>query len=690
MVVYRRSRAEMPAIPEEVEAAMEEGIEFHFLRNPVEFIGRDGRLERVRVIKMELGEPDESGRRRPVPVPGSEYEVEVSSVLLAIGERPDLSFVDGIELTPWGTVKVDELTLQTSNPKVFAGGDCVTGPNTFIDAVAHGKRAAVSIHRFLEGKDLKEGREGELPWKSDLVGDKSLAYRKGRIVQPHLSVEERIKSFSEVELTPAEEDIREEARRCINCSVCSECGLCVLACEPEAIVHDMVDRIEEIEVGAIVVATGFEEFDPTSLGEYGYGRYKNVVTSIQFERILSASGPFRGEVKRPKDGKHPERIAWIQCVGSRDKERPYCSSVCCMYAVKEAVIAREHDPRIKPTIFFMDVRSYGKDFEMYVERAKSEYGVRFVYARPASVEEDPETGDLWIRYEENGELKKEKFDLVVLSVGFVPPPESRKLAEILGIEVDEFGFAKTSPDEPVKTTREGIFVVGAFQGPKDIPESVAQASSGAALAGAMLSEARGSEIRKKEYPPERFVLNEKPRIGVFVCHCGINIGAYVDVKEVVEYAKTLPGVVYAEDNLYTCSQDSQERIKEIIKEYKLNRVVVASCTPRTHEPLFQETLREAGLNPYLFEMANIRDQNSWVHMHEKREATEKAKDLVRSAVAKAYYLEPLEREILPITRKGLVIGGGVAGMKAALVLADSGYETYLVEKEPELGGRRFG
>ena len=689
-VLYRRSRKEMPAIPEEVEAAMEEGIQFDFLRNPVEFIG-NGRLEKVRVIKMKLGEPDESGRRRPVPMEGSEYEIEVDNVLLAIGEKPDLDFVTDVKLTSWGTIEADELTCQTSNPKVFAGGDAVTGPATFIDAVAAGKRAAESIKRYLEGRDLKEGREHELPFRSDAKGEKKLAYDRERMRLNEMPPEERIRGFQEVISCPSDEDVLEEAKRCINCSTCAECYLCVEACQPEAIVHDMVEEIVELDVGAVILSPGFTPYPAEEIKEYGFGRFKNVVTSVQFERILSASGPFSGKVSRPGDGKHPEKIAFIQCVGSRNKENPYCSSVCCMYAVKEAVIAREHDSSIHPTIFFMDIRSFGKDFDRYIDRAEKEYGVRFIKARPSSVEEDPETGNLILTYENDGKLVREEFELVVLSVGLTSPDRDGSLSKALGIELNEFGYAKTSTDAPVKTNREGIYVCGAFQGPKDIPETVAQGSAAAGLVQALLADVRGQDVKEKEYPEEKFIMNEKPRIGVFVCHCGINIGGYLDVKEVAEYAKTLPNVVYATDNLYTCSQDSQELIKQAIIEHNLNRVVVASCTPRTHEPLFQETIREAGLNKYLFTMANIRDQDSWVHQHDRKAATEKAKDLVRAAVAKARLLEPLETSIIPIIRKALVIGGGITGMNSALLLANSGIETYLVERENELGGnaRKF-
>jgi len=466
------------------------------------------------------------------------------------------------------------------------------------------------------------------------------------------------------------------------------CKLCEKVCPAGAIDYEQQDEIVEIEVGSIILAPGLEEFDAHLKPEFGFGRFPNVVTSIQFERMLCASGPLQGHLQRPSDKKGPRAIAFIQCVGSRDVScgRPYCSSVCCTYAIKESIIAREHDKNITSTIFYMDMRTYGKDFDKYMERAKSEYGVRFIHSISA-VEEDPETRNLILRYEsEDGGMVAEQFDLVVLSVGLGPPKKALELAEKLGIELNSYDFVKTDPFAPAQTSRPGIFVCGVFQGPKDIPETVMQASGAAACAEAALTTVRGSLVTEREYPTELDVMGQEPRIGAFICHCGINIGAYVDVPQVVEYVKTLPGVVFAENNLYTCSQDSQERIKAMIKEHNLNRVVVASCTPRTHEPLFQQTVREAGINPYLFEMANIRDQCSWVHMNEKEAATEKAKDLVRMAVAKARLLAPLEEVTVGVTNKALVIGGGMAGMTAALELADQGFECFLVEKEGELGG----
>jgi len=470
---------------------------------------------------------------------------------------------------------------------------------------------------------------------------------------------------------------------------CVGCGLCKNVCLADAINYSDQEKEVKLNVGAVILAPGVKEFNAKLKSEYGYGRYPNVVTSIEFERVLSASGPFMGRVQRPSDGDAPRKIAFIQCVGSRDVTcgNGYCSSVCCMYATKEAVIAREHMSQIEPTIFYIDLRAYGKDFDKYIERAKNEYGVRFVRCRVSEVEEMLKTQNLRIKYEtEDGRLHEEEFDLIVLSVGFTPSENVKKLAKNLGVELNEYGFCKTQIFHPMETSRPGVFVCGMFSSPKDIPETVTQASAAAASVGRVLSSARGTLVKRKEYPKELDVRGQPPRIGVFICHCGINIGGVVDVPSVVEYAQTLPNVVHACDNLYTCSSDTQELIKNRIKEHKINRVIVASCTPRTHEPLFQETLRAAGLNRYLFEMANIRDQCSWVHMREHEAATEKAKDLVRMAVAKAGKLEPLYRILLDVIPKGLVVGGGLSGMTAALALAEQGFEVYLIEKEQELGG----
>ena len=472
-----------------------------------------------------------------------------------------------------------------------------------------------------------------------------------------------------------------------------KCRACERFCPAGAIDFEQQEQVFEIRVGAVILGPGLDRYDAAIRPELGFERWPNVITSVQFERILSASGPYGGEVTRPSDGKHPEKIAWIQCVGSRDFNRanPWCSSVCCMYATKQAVIAREHNADIQPTVFYMDMRTFGKDFDRYVDRAKDEYRVRYQRAMISQVRDEVGTGNLILRYaREDGTLEEETFDMVVLSVGLQPHQGSAQFMETFRIEPNEHGFAKTNPVTPVDTSRPGVFVTGAFQGPKDIPETVTQGSAVAARAMALLGEARGTETTVRELPPEQDVDGEEARIGVFVCHCGINIAQTVDVRDVVEDVKTLPGVVHAEDLLYACAQDSQEKIKVLVREKGLNRVVVASCTPRTHEPLFQETIRDAGLNRYLFDLADIRAQCAWCHMGDNEKATEKAKKIVRMSIAKARNLQAVISDSVQVTHGALVIGGGVAGMTASLSLAGQGYDVHLVEKEDRLGGIASG
>ena len=477
----------------------------------------------------------------------------------------------------------------------------------------------------------------------------------------------------------------------IDRDLCIGCGLCERVCLAKAITYGDEPRRTELEVGAVILALGSDVFDPRSLDTFGYAESPNVVTGQEFERILSASGPYEGHLIRPLDLKMPKKIAWIQCVGSRNTQaggKGYCSSVCCTYAIKQAMIAKEHSHiPLDTAIFYIDVRTYGKDFERYYNRAKDEVGIRFVKSRINNVLPGDEPGDLRIRYiDEAGRRVEEDFDIVVLSVGFSIPQGYLDLAKKIGIELDHYNFVDTTSFEPVKASRPGIYVCGVFDAPKDIPDTVGQASAAAASATSALAEARGTKVKIKEYPPERDVSEEPIKIGVFICCCGINIGGVADVPEIVEYAKTLPYVDYAEENLFTCAEDTQAKMKQVIIERQLNRVVVASCTPRTHQPLFRETCREAGLNQYLFEMANIRDQCTWVHMHEPKKATEKAKDLVRMAVARAAILEQLYEIPQTSCQEALVLGGGVAGMTAALGLAEQGFKAYLIEREDRLGG----
>lgn len=469
------------------------------------------------------------------------------------------------------------------------------------------------------------------------------------------------------------------------------CKICTEFCAVGAIDHTQQDEIVELDVGAIILAPGFTPFDPSRYETYRYGDSPNVVTSLEFERILSPTGPYEGHIRRPSDGESPRKIAWLQCVGSRDINRcdhVYCSAVCCMYAVKEAIVAKEHAKSdLDCTIFFMDMRTHGKDFEKYYDDAREKKGIRFIRSRVHTIDPIEKTGGLLLKYADEGGLyKEEAYDMVVLSVGMEAGPEVIRLAERLGVDLSEDGFCRTNPFHPVHTTREGIYVCGAFQGPKDIPQSVMEASAGACAAGIDLQAARGTLAKIKVIPDELDVAGAEPRIGVFICNCGTNIGGVIDVPALAQYASTLPAVVDVEQNLFTCAQDTQERMKAIIKEKQLNRVIVAACTPRTHEALFQETLQSCGLNRYLFEMANIRNQDTWVHGDDPGAALSKAKDLLRMAAARAALLSPLRAKRISVNKRALVVGGGIAGMTAALSLADQGFETVIVEKEAQLGG----
>jgi heterodisulfide reductase subunit A len=469
-----------------------------------------------------------------------------------------------------------------------------------------------------------------------------------------------------------------------------KCGICENVCENKAIDLNQTPEKLEVKVGAILLSVGYEPFDPKLRGDYGYGTFENVVTSMDYERIVCATGPYDGEILRASDKKHPHKIAWIQCVGSREViegGNSYCSGVCCTYTQKQVMVTKEHDAEAECTIFHNDVRSWGKDFERFYQRAADLPGVRFIRSYVSIGREDPETKNVSIRYATADEgVKEEEFDLVVLSVGLSPPADYEALADTYGIELNSHGFCKTNVANPMETSRPGIFVSGAFQGPMDIPESVFSASGSGSQCGELLDYRRGKLATERIFPPERDVSEEELKIGVFVCRCGANIGAVVDVPSVVDYVSTLPHVAYAQEQLFSCATSYVQEITDVLKEKELNRLVIAACTPLNLEPTFRDTLREAGINQYFCEMANIREHNSWVHAKEPEEATQKAKDLVRMSVARALYLEPLQEIELPVNKTALVIGGGIAGMTSALSIAEQGHDVYLVERDAELGG----
>ncbi len=469
-----------------------------------------------------------------------------------------------------------------------------------------------------------------------------------------------------------------------------KCKKCESVCPTDAINYEDQPKELTLNVGAVIMSSGCTPYDPATHDVYGYKSSKNIITSLEFERILSSSGPYGGHLVRPSDKQEPKKIAWLQCIGSRDVHigaNGYCSAVCCTYAIKEAMLAKEHskDP-LDTAIFYMDIRTTGKDFERYYNRAKDQYGVRFVKSKITHIL-PTDSGEQLIRYfDESGKRVEDTFDMVVLSVGLGVNPSAALLANGIDIQMDDYHFVTTNSFEPVQTSRTGIFVCGAFEAPKDIPSSVIEASASAGFAGSQLAESRWSLTKKPEIPVETDTRGVPPRIGVFVCCCGTNIAGVIDVPAVVEYAKTLEHVVYSEINLFSCSQDTQDNMAAIIKEKGLNRVVVSACTPKTHEPLFQETLINAGLNKYVFEMTNIRNQCSWVNKNNPEMATEKAKDLVRMSVAKVALMEPLQESLLQINQTALVIGGGIAGITAAQSLSAQGYHTVVIDKKDHLGG----
>jgi heterodisulfide reductase subunit A2 len=469
-----------------------------------------------------------------------------------------------------------------------------------------------------------------------------------------------------------------------------KCRICEGVCKNDAIDFNQTAEKIEVKVGAIILSPGIEPFDPKVKDEYGYGRLENVVTSMDFERLLCATGPYEGEILRASDKKHPHKVAWVQCVGSRrvtPGENSYCSAVCCTYTQKQVILTKEHDAEAECTVFHNDIRSYGKDFERFFERTANLPGVRFIRSYVSIGAEDPETKNVTVRYSTPEEgVKEEEFDMVVLSVGLNPPAYYADLAKTFGIELNAHGFCKAAHFNPMETTRPGIFVSGAFHGPKDIPESVFTASGAGTQCGELLDYRRGKLTRERVYPLERDVSGDEPRVGVFVCHCGANIGRIVSVPSTVDYALTLPNVVHAQEQLFSCATNCAKEITDTIKEKGLNRVVVAACSPRTLEPLFRDTLREAGINQYYYEMANIREHCSWVHSKEKEEATDKAKDIIRMSVARACRLRPLQEFDLPVSKTALVVGGGIAGMTCALSVANQGHEVHLLEKEADLGG----
>jgi heterodisulfide reductase subunit A-like polyferredoxin len=692
------SRAEMPAHSWEAAEALEEGVIFHNSLGPTA-IETDGNKITAVAFRACTSVFDKDKRFDPLFDNSKTSRLAADTVIVTIGQGVDSARL-GLGTRPGGRIVADNDTLATSIEGIFAGGDAVLGPASMVDAMAQGHKAAGAIDAYIRGATYIHSTDEQQTAKPILSSPEKVKYapnpkpdapRQDRIKMPQSNADIRLQGFTEIDLGYSREQAIAEAQRCLACGLCSECMQCVKACSAGAVCHDQQPAEMTLDVGSIILTPGFEEFQASLRGEFGHGRYANVLTNVQFERMLSAAGPTGGHVQRPSDGGAVKKIAFIQCVGSRDTSRGhgYCSSICCMSATKEAMVALEHaqGQELEISIFCMDVRAFGKEFDGYVERARDEHGVKYIRAMPSRVVEMPGTRNPRIRYfNQDGVEQQQEFDLVVLSTGLRVPSSVKEMAGRIGLELNDFGFAHTQRFLPLQTSKPGIYVAGAFQEPKDIPESVAQASAAAACAMDQLAAARGTMIQRHEYPWERDVTDEPSRIGVFICHCGHNIASVIDVDWVARKAARMRNVIHAEASLYTCSDTNQQHIKDMIKKHRLNRLVVASCSPRTHEILFQETLRESGLNQYLFAMTNIRDQCSWVHKEDPEAATAKAVDLMSMAVARARHLKALQTGQLPVTASALILGGGLAGMSAALSIADQGFKVHLVEQDAALGG----
>ena len=464
------------------------------------------------------------------------------------------------------------------------------------------------------------------------------------------------------------------------------CDRCAQVCPPNAI-DFLIPResIKTIRVSAIVVSIGYDMFDPREMPEYGYGTHPDILTALEFERLINSAGPTEGEIIRPSNGEHPANILFVLCVGSRDQRFfHYCSRFCCMYSIKHAYQAIDHGIQ-DVSVLYMDMRAFGKGFDNFWKRTQLE-GAKFLRGRPARISSNG-NGQIQVLYEDTDQAARIQadYDMVVLANAVAPQEGLAELADCLGVDVDQDGFicAREIEGGLVMTTRPGIYMAGCVSGPKDIPDSVSEGSAAAALAL--------SHLTKRQWPEpmevEAIEDIDTPRVGVFVCHCGSNIAGVVDVERVAKFALELPDVVYASHQMFSCAGNTQQEIEETIRKEKINRVVIAACSPKTHESIFRGVMLRSGLNPYLLEMANIRNMDSWVHKHDKEAATQKANDMVWMAVEKARRLTPLQISHLPLIQKALVIGGGISGMTAAVAIVDQGFETHLVEKESCLGGQ---
>ncbi len=691
-LLYRRSRAEIPAAQTELRFAEEEGVELLELVAPLAVLRQNGAFTGLCCRRNTLGPPDATGRRSPEPLPGSDFTLAADTLITAVGQMVD---EDGLPDTlPRYHGSGGALPKAAEQAGIFTGGDMLRGPATVIEAIADGNRAALAIRRFLGEKYLAE--ETLLPQTPYEAVNFKGARHIERQALPALPAAQRLLSFAECEAGYAESDIQKEAARCLDCSVCSECRLCQEACTSGAILHGQQPRLHQLEVGAVVVATGCNITTKVPPA-YGLGHIPGVISNLAYERMLSSSGPVGGHLVRPEDGRVPKRVAFLHCVGSRDAQcgADYCSSVCCMQAVKAAAITAEHLPGLeKADLYYMDMRAYGKDFERFVQDSLARGPISLIRSRASGCSWDAETGEVILHYcSEAGERRSARYDMVVLQLGLRPGADNRAIARNFGVTTDRYNFFRGQDFPAPKTQRKGFFACGAGAGPKDIPETVVEASASAAGAARFVAHTQtdlyakyGAYFRPPTSVPQRDISKEPVRIGVFVCRCGANIAGVIDIAALARYAEGLPFVAHVEDSVYSCSADAQKVIAARIAEKRLNRVVVASCTPRTHQPLFRSVLEAAGLAPSLFAMANIRDQCAWVHSGEGQSATAKAKDLVSMAVARVFLAKQLRQSRFEVVPSALVLGGGPAGLAAAVYLTRMGHTVHLVEKEARYGG----
>ncbi len=693
-IVYRRTRAEMPADPREVDETEEEGVALNFLLAPKAIVGdpRKG-VTGLECTRMKLGKPDASGRPAPEPIPDFEFVLPCDAIIVTIGQEPDLSSLGdklGLETTKWKTLKVDSLTGETNVPGVFAGGDCVTGPDVVVNAMYAGKKGAISISRFLDKEDLRLGREEEGPFRSLYTVDTSGVLMQKQIPVPAIEHEARRGTFREVHSGYTADLARAEAERCLQCGICCGCELCSTTCKHEAIDHHMAGEARVLDVGAVIVATGMDDYHPQVLENYSYGKLKNIVTGLHFDRLLNPSGPSAGNVFRPSDNQVPRRIAWISCTESSEGVGwDNGSHLSCMNAIMSAMLALRSEPEIeRATIFCSESSLLGTDAETLIKQAQKDSRMVFVHAQPKVITAVPESGELLVHTGVNGQNEPVVADLVVLSSGGVAALGNEPLAELLGVERNARGFlaAGINSQTRLDSTRPGVLVCGGAVGPQTTRHTAVEASGAAFLATRYLKDV--DRVPQPRIPIEMKADSGEPRIGVFVCHCGADIAGVMDVKQLASEARRLPGVQYAGDEPFSCGESSLRSIQQLIREHRLNRVVVAGCTLRLYGLIFQAAVAEAGVHPYLFKMANIRDLSISVHEEGRVGVHAKAMQKIRAAVSHAHSAVGISESRKPLEQKVLVIGGGLAGVEVAANLAERSVPVVLIEASGHTETRR--